>query len=192
MSVFPLESNMFYKGVSPTYNPMVAQQRATDGSIVAVELQPKTIWMCDDIKIRITTNAEYQSFLSFFNSSRATPFQIYDPTFSNVYLEAVGIGNGSTTVFELDNQYVTSGTVSVYLNNVLQNSGYSVNYTTGTITFTSAVTNGVAITCSYRFRRNVLFTGSWSWEKRAIPDGQTITNVQLGIITFSVIEATSK
>ncbi len=56
-------------------------------------------------------------------------------------------GNGVTTVFNTP-QFYASSTIQVYLNNVLQVSGYTVaggNGSTGTVTFSVAPANGVSV-----------------------------------------------
>lgn len=65
--------------------------------------------------------------------------------------EAVGTGNGSDTVFLLDNAPVAPTTLVVKVDSVTQTetTDYTVNYKTGTITFTSAPGNTLAITAGY-------------------------------------------
>lgn len=188
---FPLESNLFYLDLDSVYTPLVTRTRATDGSISTVELAPRTLWSAQDIKCRITTSAELTSFETFYASHRASAFLIYDPTHSNQYLEAVGTGTGSQTQFSLDHTYITSGTLEVYVNGALQTetTHYTVNYTTGVITFVAAPTSGHAVTASYRFRRLVVFDGGYTYRKRAIPDCATITSTQIGIISFDLLES---
>jgi uncharacterized protein (TIGR02217 family) len=50
-----------------------------------------------------------------------------------------------------------AGTVKVYLAGVQQMSGWSVNTTTGIITFTTAPGNGVAVSADYEFDVPVRF-----------------------------------
>ncbi|MDP2734623.1 MAG: DUF2460 domain-containing protein [bacterium] len=70
---------------------------------------------------------------------------------SQVTGETVGTGDGSTTVFLLDNAPVAPGTLVVYLNGAPQTetTNYTVNYKTGQVTFTSAPGAGVAVTADY-------------------------------------------
>jgi hypothetical protein len=187
---FTLESNLFYADLETEYTPLQLRSRTTDGAIHILEMAAVVLWSARDMRCRITTASELQTFESFYFDHRATPFLIYDPTHSSIYLEGA-TGDGSTTVFVLDHTYVSSGTLLVYLNGVLktETTHYTVNYTTGTITFLTAPGSAVAITASYRFRRLVLFDGGFSFSKRAIPDGQTITSVQIGICKFSLVES---
>jgi hypothetical protein len=63
-----------------------------------------------------------------------------------VSAEAVGTGAGVETVFPLGYSPVVYGSEVVYVGGT-QTTGYTMNYTTGTITFTNAPTG--AITCDY-------------------------------------------
>ncbi|MBJ3776401.1 DUF2460 domain-containing protein [Acuticoccus mangrovi] len=82
---------------------------------------------------------------------------------------AIGTGDGSTTTFQLVKRYGSvspfvrtitkpvSGTVLVALAGVAQASGWSVDLTTGVITFTMAPANGVAVRAGYEFDCEVRF-----------------------------------
>lgn len=76
----------------------------------------------------------------------------------NVSTGAFIVGDGTTTVFQLSIIYVDSvrntfrkitrpvtGYINIYLNSVLQASGYTVDVTTGLVTFSAAPGAGVAI-----------------------------------------------
>ena len=84
--------------------------------------------------------------------------------------QAIGTGDGSTTQFQLKKTYGNSfnpyvrtihkpveGTVKVALGGVEQTSGWSVDTTTGIITFSSAPANDVGITAGYEFDVPVRF-----------------------------------
>lgn len=79
--------------------------------------------------------------------------------------EALGTGNGVKTNYQLLKQYGTyaspikkpvSSTVKIYLDGIQTNS-FSVDLTTGIITFNSAPSNGVVITADYEFDKPVEF-----------------------------------
>lgn len=72
---------------------------------------------------------------------------------SQVTGEAVGTGNGTQTVFTLANAPVAPTTLVVKVAAVTKTEGtdYTVNYKTGSITFTSAPANSAAITADYWF-----------------------------------------
>lgn len=91
------------------------------------------------------------------------------PTMTDVL---IGVGNGTTTQFQLKKFYVSDSytttriitkpqssptAVLVSLNGVLQTSGYTVNYTTGVITFTSAPGVGVLVKVGFYFDVPVRF-----------------------------------
>jgi hypothetical protein len=64
-------------------------------------------------------------------------------------LETVGTGNGTTTSFSLAKNPVVEGSEKIYSDGTLLTTGYSVNYTTGLITFTTAPALNKVITATY-------------------------------------------
>ena len=87
--------------------------------------------------------------------------------------EIIGTGNGSATNFQLIKTYVTppswsatrvitkpvAGSVHIYFNGTEQLSGWTVDTTTGIVTFSTAPTAGVSITAAYQFDVPVRFSG---------------------------------
>ncbi len=84
--------------------------------------------------------------------------------------QAIGIGDGTATVFQLVKAYSSgaqtwtraitkpvAGSVSVALDGVSQAVGWSVNTTTGQITFTTAPAGGVIVTAGFEFDVPVRF-----------------------------------
>ncbi len=84
--------------------------------------------------------------------------------------QVVGTGDGATTAFQLVKAYSSGaqtwartitkpvvGTVSVALDSVTQASEWSVDTTTGLVTFTAAPENGTAITAGFEFDVPVRF-----------------------------------
>ncbi len=82
----------------------------------------------------------------------------------------IGTGDGATTTFQLVKRYASgsqtwvrtitkpvAGSVTVALNDASQASGWSVDTTTGVITFTTAPGLGVAITAGFEFDVPVRF-----------------------------------
>lgn len=78
--------------------------------------------------------------------------------------QIIGTGTGAATTFQLVKTYGSAfapwsrqirkpaaGTVLVSLNNVTQTSGWSVDLTTGIVTFTSAPANGAIIRAGFEF-----------------------------------------
>lgn len=114
----------------------------------------------------VKTQAQLDMLVAFFRArkGRADGFRFKDWTDYQVTAQAIGTGNGSTTVFQLVKTYISggitetrtiskpvSGTINIYLNAVLQNSGYTLDTTTGLVTFSTAPGNGVAITADFQF-----------------------------------------
>lgn len=84
--------------------------------------------------------------------------------------QTIGTGDGVTTTFQLVKRYTSgsithvrtitkprSGTVVIGINGVNQPSGWSVNTTTGIVTFTSAPGAGLPVTAGYEFDVEVRF-----------------------------------
>lgn len=84
--------------------------------------------------------------------------------------QTIGTGTGSLTTFQLIKTYAASsasyvrtitkpvsGTVRVGVNGVEQTSGWSVNTTTGVVTFVTAPTNGHVVTAGFEFDVPVRF-----------------------------------
>jgi len=120
----------------------------------------------------VKTQAQLDCLIAFFRArqGRADGFRFKDWTDYQVTGQAIGTGNGTTTVFQLEKSYVSggitqtrmikkpvSGSVNIYLNNVLQTSGYTLDTTTGLVTFNTAPGNGVAITADFQFDVPVRF-----------------------------------
>lgn len=120
----------------------------------------------------VRTQAQLDTLIAFFRArkGRADSFRFKDWTDYQVTAGNIGTGDGSTTQFQLVKKYVSggvtetraikkpvSGSVAVYLNGVLQTTGYNVSTITGMVTFNSAPANGVAITADFEFDVPVRF-----------------------------------
>lgn len=130
--------------------------------------------------VRSTTDAA--ALLNFFHAraGRARGFRLKDwsdyssaadnispPNFAD---QTIATGNGATTVFQLVKNYSsggiiyariitkpTSGSVSIGVNGVQLASGWSVDTTTGLVTFAAAPAAGQAITAGFLFDVPVRF-----------------------------------
>ena len=84
--------------------------------------------------------------------------------------QVIGTGDGTTTAFQLVKRYASgaqswtrtvakpvTGTVGIALAGVEQLSGWSVDTTTGVVTFTAAPGSGLAITAGFEFDAPVRF-----------------------------------
>lgn len=120
----------------------------------------------------VKTRTQLDALIAFFRArkGRADGFRFKDWSDYQATGEAIGTGNAVTTAFQLVKAYASgsvtesrtitkpvSGTVGIYLDGVLQASGWSVDTTTGIVTFTSPPGNGVAITADFEFDVPVRF-----------------------------------
>lgn len=131
-----------------------------------------------DITPALRHQADLDDVVAFFQA-RGGPryaFKIQDPLDYQATLELIGTGNASKTQFQAVKRYTSGLTgdthytirpivllddpILVYLNDVAQVSGYTVNYGTGVITFTSALGNGVTVKWSGTFTVPVRFSQS--------------------------------
>ncbi len=137
----------------------------------------------------VKTEAQLHSLIAFFRArkGKSQGFRFKDWTDYKVAGQSIGIGNGTTTQFQLIKSYASgsvtearkitkpvAGTIKIYKNSVLQSSGVSTNTTTGVVTFTVAPAGGVSITADFEFDVPVRFDtdnlkagidtfGSYSW-----------------------------
>jgi len=120
----------------------------------------------------VKTQAQLNTLIAFFRArkGRADGFRFKDWSDYQVAAQAIGTGNGTSTVFQLVKTYTdggitetrnitkpVAGTVNIYLNAVLQSSGITLDTTTGRVTFTSAPAASVAITADFQFDVPVRF-----------------------------------
>ena len=120
----------------------------------------------------VKTQAQLDALIAFFRArkGRAYGFRFKDWTDFKVTGQVIGTGNASVTAFPLRKTYSNgsvneeriitkpvNGSVAVYLNGVLQNSGWSVNTATGIVTFSSAPGNGVIVSADFEFDVPVRF-----------------------------------
>lgn len=99
-------------------------------------------------------------------------FKIGDPLDPDTDHQTIGIGDASNKTFQAFKQFtftgtsevynkpvtkLVTGTVSVYLNDVKQVSGFTVNHNTGAITFTVAPGVGVDVAIAAEFDHHVRF-----------------------------------
>ncbi len=120
----------------------------------------------------VKTQTQLNALIAFFRArkGRAYGFRFKDWTDYSIIGQNIGTGNGTTKIFQLVKTYVNggisenrnvkkpvAGTVVVYLNSVVQNSGVSYDTTTGSVTFSTAPGSGVAITADFQFDVPVRF-----------------------------------
>lgn len=125
-----------------------------------------------DVASGLKKQTQLDTLIAFFRArkGRAHGFRFKDWTDYKATAQALGTGNGTITTFQLSRIYSSggntdvrtitkpvAGTVKVYLAGVLQASGWSVNTTTGVITFSTPPANGVAVSADYEFDVPVRF-----------------------------------
>lgn len=131
-----------------------------------------------DIGYGIDSKEQFNRILDFFYTCQGrahtfrfkdwSDFEIGDAV--NVVPQEIGIGTGALTTFQIERRYqagsfiyhrpiklIVNGTLRVFKNGVEQMSGWSCNYTTGIITFSPAVANGVAVQVICEFDNLVRF-----------------------------------
>lgn len=125
-----------------------------------------------DIGYGIREEADMDSVRDFFYArrGRAHGFRFKDWTDYELDTQQIGTGDGTETEFQIYKRYSdggyyydrdikkpVSGTVEVYLNGALQASGYSVDTTTGVITFDTAPSIGDVVSAACDFDVPVRF-----------------------------------
>ncbi len=116
---------------------------------------------------------QMRRLLAFFRARRgkAYGFRFKDWLDFTGSREMIGVGDGKTITFQLIKTYIddvgytevrkirkpVTGTVRVYLDGAEQTDGWSVNFTTGIVTFTATPAAEVIITADYEFDVPVRF-----------------------------------
>jgi len=120
----------------------------------------------------VKTQPQLDNLIAFFRArkGRAHGFRFKDWTDYQATNQLIGTGNGVQTAFQLSKTY-SSGNITelrsitkpvsvsekIYLNSVLQLAGYTVDYSTGVVTFTSAPANTVLVQSDFEFDVPVRF-----------------------------------
>ena len=120
----------------------------------------------------VKATAQLTELIAFFRArqGKAYGFRFKDWADFSVTSAAIGVGDAVTTQFQLVRSYVSgaqtvvrnvakpvSGTVVIYLAGVSQANGWSVDTTTGIVTFLAAPNSGVAVTADFEFDVPVRF-----------------------------------
>lgn len=125
-----------------------------------------------DVSTGIKTKTDMDVLQAFFRArfGKAYGFRFKDWSDYQAVGQTLGTGNGTQTVFQLTKAYTSgaysysrdikkpvTGTVKIYLNAVLQGAGFSVDLTTGIVTFSSAPGAGVIVSADFDFDVPVRF-----------------------------------
>ena len=138
--------------------------------------QRNSLWATSRMAWNVATGlkkqAQLDTLIAFFRArkGRAYGFRFKDWSDYQASAQAIGVGDGTNKTFQLVKNYSSgpgsetrvinkpvSGTVVVYLAGVMQSSGWSVDTTTGIVTFVTAPGIGVAVTADYQFDVPVRF-----------------------------------
>ncbi len=120
----------------------------------------------------VKTQAQLDALIAFFRArkGRADGFRFKDWTDYKASGQTIGTGDGSNIGFQLIKTYASgmttetriitkpvTGSVSIYLDGVPQASGWSLDTTTGIVTFSSPPGNGVEVSADFEFDVPVRF-----------------------------------
>lgn len=138
--------------------------------------QRNSLWATSRMAWNVATGLKKQAqldvLIAFFRArkGRAYGFRFKDWSDYQATAQALGTGDSSNKNFQLVKNYTSgpaseirtikkpvAGTVVVYLGGVVQPSGWSVDTTTGIITFVTAPGTGVAVTADFQFDVPVRF-----------------------------------
>jgi uncharacterized protein (TIGR02217 family) len=163
-------------------------QRAVSGRELRVVDQPNPIWtwtltysmLRDEHDTRAASGPgvghdELRTLMGFFLQQQGAfqPFLFDDPSDDTASAQAIGTGNGSTIVFQLARSMgvalpsggfaepITAPNVvsAIYFDGIVQSaSGYSVDPTTGLMTFNTPPPAGQVITADFTYYFRVRFT----------------------------------
>ena len=111
----------------------------------------------DDVKTLLQFFMVCQGRANGFRFKNWADFEVTAPN-------PIGTGTGALTTFQLSKRYSfagqnydrkiskpVSGTTTIYLNGVLQGSGWTIDITTGIVTFSSPPGNGVVVSAAFDF-----------------------------------------
>jgi uncharacterized protein (TIGR02217 family) len=125
-----------------------------------------------DVSTGIKTKTDMDILQAFFRAryGKAYGFRFKDWSDYQAVGQTLGTGNGTQTAFQLTKTYTSgaysysrdikkpvTGTVKIYLNAVLQGAGFSVDLTTGIVTFSAAPGAGVIVSADFDFDVPVRF-----------------------------------
>lgn len=139
--------------------------------------------------------ATQQTILAFFYARRGRAFGFRFKDWSDYQIlgpQEIGTGDDTTTQFQVFKRYTDTGgtfdrsvtrlvdtTVQVYLNSVLQVSGFTIDNNTGVITFLTAPANGVNVAVACEFDVPVRFDTDELQVETSRPDVVRFDGIQL-------------
>lgn len=159
------------------YGSSGGPQYATDVVITAGGYEQRNIGWQEaravyNVAHGVKTQSQLDSLIAFFRArkGRAYGFRFKDWADYSASAQQIGVGNGSNKVFQLVKSYISGGvtevrninkpvdnSVDIYVNNVHVTSGFTIDYTSGVVTFTSAPANGHIVKANFEFDVPVRF-----------------------------------
>lgn len=150
---------------TPIWDTSVQSAMSGKETRIARQTYPRWQWELSYNVLRSGSYNELQQLAGFFNARQGMfdSFLYQDADDYSVTAQAIGQGNGSNKIFPLYRSFggflepvLAPQTVSaVYINGVVQSSGWSVSSwgatTPGVITFTTAPSNGAAVTADFTY-----------------------------------------
>ncbi len=143
------------------------------------------------------SKAQASAVLSFFmaRKGRAYGFRFKDWNDFEAKDQALGVGDGERTVFQLTKNYgeglyiysrkitkPVTGSVLVYIDSAQRSEGVSFNYTDGTVTFAAPVENGKAVSASFEFDVPVRFSADTLGSRTDSYDSNSLRKIELSEI----------
>ena len=125
-----------------------------------------------DVSTGLKNKADMEALQAFFRArfGKAHGFRFKDWSDYQAVAQNLGTGNGTQTTFQLLKLYSSggysysreikkpvSGTVKIYLNSILQSSGFTIDPTTGIVTFSTAPGAGGNVSADFDFDVPVRF-----------------------------------
>ena len=125
-----------------------------------------------DVSTGLKNKADMEVLQAFFRArfGKAHGFRFKDWSDYQAVAQNLGTSNGTQTAFQLLKIYSSggynysreikkpvSGTVKIYLNSILQSSGFTIDHATGIITFSAAPGAGVNVSADFDFDVPVRF-----------------------------------
>lgn len=155
----PLEREALDPGVTTGYESGIDQGRPRYS-------RPK---MKFTLSMSALTTAERATLNAFLRSVRKTPFLFFDRQDCIITGEAIGTGDGLTTVFYLKHQNIMDGSFAFLAGGtpLVQGTDYTINQDYGTLTSAVPPAAGIAITGGYSWYYKVWNPGD-SWKDTTI------------------------
>jgi len=158
-----------------------------------------------NIGLGIRTRADMDTVREIFYLARGkySGFRFKDWCDYKITSGNIGTGNGATTVYDIVKKYTVgsytytrrilkpvSGTVSITVNGVAKTEGvdYTVDYTTGEVTFSVAPSNGHAIVITCEFDVPVRFDTDEMFPTHAGYDSEEMSSVKLIEILYDELD----